>query len=277
MRIGAIVQARMSSTRLSGKVLKELPYGSGITVLQQVIRRLKKCSELDNIIIATTQKAEDDEIINIAEKENICWFRGSEENVLERYLLAAKQYGLDSIVRITGDCPCIDANIVDLCIHKYVTSNSNYASNVLTRTYPRGFDTEVLSFETLEENYRRNKIEDREHVTLYIRKNPHLFRVAEIKAPKELEAPDIRLTIDTEEDYALLCAVFDYLYPQDNYFDSHKITDLFAEKPWLKLINKRVMHKKYYLGSLKEEIEEAVNVLDLQGLKQAKEILKKHS
>ena len=108
--IGAIIQARTSSTRLPGKVLLELPYGSGITVLQQVIRRLKQSKKIDTIVVATTEDKADDAIVDIASRESVSSFRGSKENVLERYYLAAKSFGLETIVRITSDCPCIDAS-----------------------------------------------------------------------------------------------------------------------------------------------------------------------
>ena len=140
MKIGAIVQARTSSTRLPEKVLLELPYGSGITVLQQVIRRLKASEKINQIIIATTTDDADDKIISIAKKENVQFFRGSKENVLERYYLAAKENDLDVIVRITSDCPCIDTPIVDSIINEHVNSKSDYTSNTLIRTYPDGLD-----------------------------------------------------------------------------------------------------------------------------------------
>lgn len=278
MKVGAIIQARMSSTRLAGKVKKELPYGSGITVLQQIIRRLGTCKNLNDIIVATTKKKDDSEIVSIAERENSNWFRGSEADVLKRYFLAAKRYKLDVIVRITGDCPCIDSRIVDSYVEKHIRTSSDYTTNLLTRTYPRGLDTEVISFETLERTYKNAKApQEKEHVVVhYIQRNPQLFKITEIKARKKLYAPDLRLTIDTQEDYALLCAVFGYLYPQDNYFDSHQIMDLLARKPWLRLINKKVVHKNYSFSSLKEEIREGVNLLDLQGLKKASNLLKRH-
>ncbi len=105
--IGAVIQARTSSTRLPNKVLLELPYRSGITVLQHVIRRVKQSQKIEVIVVATTEDNADDSIVNIALREGVLCFRGSKENVLERYYLAAKKHKLDSVVRITSDCPCI--------------------------------------------------------------------------------------------------------------------------------------------------------------------------
>jgi len=276
MKIAAIIQARMSSTRLPGKVLKELPFNSGITCLEQVIRRLKKSKKLNGIIIATTEEKEDDNIIGIAKKENVKYFRGSKENVLSRYYLTAKENNIDIIVRVTSDCPCIDPDIIDLAIDAHINKMADYTSNTLTRTYPHGLDVEIFNFSTLEEVYRKaNKDYEKEHVTPYIYKNPQIFKINEIKAPKELYAPDIRITLDTEEDYALLCAVYDYLYSKNSYFNAYEIVNLFKEKPWLKLINKKVVQKKIF-NTLEEELKEAIRVLSLQDLKKARDFLKKN-
>ena len=177
--IGAIIQARTSSTRLPGKVLLELPYGSGITVLQQVIRRLKQSKKIDTIVVATTEDRADDAIVDIASREGVLSFRGSKDNVLERYYQAAKAFGLETIVRITSDCPCIDASVVDTTIDQYFTANADYSSISAARTFPHGLDHEVFSFAALETTYK-NATEDyeKEHVTPYIyRSNPGAFKI----------------------------------------------------------------------------------------------------
>ena len=276
MKIAAIIQARTSSTRLPGEVLKELPYTSGITCLEQVIRRLKKSKKLNEIIIATTKDIEDDQIINIAKNENVKYFRSSKKNVLSRYYLAAKENNLDIIVRITSDCPCIDAEIVDLIINEYLNKRSDYTSNSLVRTYPHGLDVEVFNFNALEKAYKNaTKDYEKEHVKPYINRNPQIFKINEVKAPQELYTPDIRITLDTEEDYALLCTVFDYLYPKNKYFNAYDIVNLFNEKPWLKLINKKIIQKKIF-NTLEEELKEAIKILDLQDLKRAKDFIGDH-
>jgi len=276
MKIAAIIQARTSSTRLPGKVLKELPYNSGITCLEQVIRRLKKSKKLNDIIIATTKDKEDNEIIDIAKKENVKYFRGSKENVLSRYYFAAKENNIDIIVRITSDCPCIDAAITDLTIDDHINKMANYTTNSLVRTYPHGLDVEVFNFNTLEKVYKNaTKDYEKEHVTPYINRNPQKFKINIVKAPKELYAPDIRITLDTEEDYALLCAVYDYLYPKNKYFNAYDIVCLFNEKPWLKLINKKIIQKKIF-NTLEEELEEAVKILDLQDLNKARDFIREY-
>lgn len=276
MKIGAIIQARISSTRLPEKVLKELPCNNGITCLEQVIRRLKKSKRLNKIIIAITKETEDNSITNISKKEDVQYFRGSKEDVLSRYYFAAKENNIDLIVRVTSDCPCIDAQIVDIVISKHLKINVDYTSNSLKRTYPHGLDVEVFNFNSLEKAYKNaTKDYEKEHVTPYINRNPQIFKINEIKAPKELYAPDIRITLDTEEDYALLCAVFEYLYPKNKYFNAYDIVNLFKEKPWLKLINKKVMQKKIF-NTLEEELEEAVKILDFQDLNKARNFIREY-
>jgi len=244
MKIGTIVQARTSSTRLPGKVLKELPPESGITVLEHVIRRLRHSKKSEDLIIATTTGKEDDAICDIAKKEKVACFRGSKEDVLARFYHAAVENKIDIVVRITSDCPCVDATVVDAVINGYLKSETDYASNALKRTYPHGFDTEVFSFHALEESYRNARDPyDREHVTPYIYRNPDIFKVLSLEAPPELFAPKIRLALDWQEDYHLLCRVFGYLYPVNNNFGIRDLIKLFKHKPWLGSINRKVAEK----------------------------------
>jgi spore coat polysaccharide biosynthesis protein SpsF len=277
MKIGAIVQARTSSTRLPGKVLKDLPYGSGITVLQQVMRRLKKAAKLDDVIVATTTDEADEEVVKLADKENIRWFRGSTDDVLARYYAAAKESDLDIVVRVTSDCPCIDPEIVDWVLEKHLTAKADFTATSLHRTFPRGLDIEVLSFDALKKaHFGATEAFEREHVCPYIYKSkPHMFKICEVRASEKLYGPNIRITLDTEEDYTLLCAVFDYLYPENKFFGTEDIIKLFRDRPWLGNINKNVVQKGIF-DSVGQEIEEAVRLLDLQGLGRAGEILARH-
>lgn len=245
MKIGAIVQARYASTRLPGKILKDLPYASGITVLGQVIKRLKRSKKLDSIIVATTAEKNAAEIIKIAKRENVKYSKGSLENVLSRYYSAAKENDLDIIARITSDCPCIDPEILDSAVEKHLKTNADYTATTFTRTFPRGLDVEIFNFAALEKTYKNSrKSYEKEHVTPYIYENPAFFKISSVTAPKKLYGPDIRITLDTNEDYALLCAVYGFLYARNKYFTATDIIRLFKKKPWLKLINKNVIQKK---------------------------------
>ncbi len=274
MTRGIIIQARTTSTRLPNKILMELPYGSGTTVLQQVIRRLRKSREADVIIIATTTDREDDAVVNISVQENVPYFRGSRENVLERFYLTAQKNGLDVIVRITSDCPCIDPGIVDSAIKQHCASHADYTSNTLKRTFPRGLDVEVMTLSALRKAHEEASEDfEREHVTPYIyRTNPGAFKISDMVASLQTHAPDIRVTLDTEEDYALLCAVYGFLYPHDNFFGAEKIVGLFNDRPWFKLINKKISQKNKF-NTLKEELTEAVSILEKQDLPRARDII----
>jgi len=239
MKIGVVIQARISSTRLPGKILLNLPYGSKMTVLQQVIRRVKRAKKINRIIIATTTKKVDDVIVKIAQKEGVDCFRGSESNVLERYYLAARKYKLDTIVRVTSDCPCIDPTILDKLITTHQNTKADFTSNCLTKTFPHGVDAEVFKFATLETAYKNASLDfEKEHVSEYIPNNPKRFRIVEYKASKKYYAPDIRITLDTKEDYTLFCLVFLLLYKKNHFFDTLDIINLFTKNPWIKLINK---------------------------------------
>lgn len=277
MKIGAIIQARTGSTRLPNKVLMDLPYNSGITVLSQDIRRIKSSKYLDDIIIATTTNDEDDRIVEVAASENVKCFRGSEKDVLKRYYDAAKQNNIDVIVRFTSDCPCMDGEIIDKVILEYLDDPSyDFVATVLERTFPIGLDVEVIKFSALEKAYKNAKEDyQREHVSDYIYENPDIFKLRNVKAGKEYNEPLFRITLDTNEDYMMLCAIYDFLYENNIYFSAKEVVDLIRKKPWIQFINNRSLQKKDSM-TLQEELSEAEKLLEIQGLKRAKEILLKN-
>ena len=272
MKIGAVIQARTSSTRFPKKVLRSLPYGEDICVLQQDIRRVKKSKLLDEVIIATTTNSEDDEIVEVAIKENTSYFRGSLDNVLERYYEAALEYNLDVIVRITSDCPCIDWNVIDKVIKSHLDSGADYTSNSLIESFPRGIDCEVINFEALEKSFfNATKDYEKEHVTPYIYKShPEYFKIN--KYSQNNDNSDIRITLDTPQDYSLLCLIYDELYENNNFFQLEDILELFDRKPWIRNINEEVIQKKV-CNNLNEELIEAIHLCDTQDLKRAKKYL----
>lgn len=277
MKIGAIVQARSSSSRFPNKILKDLPIDSGINMLQHVIRRLKKSEKLNEIIIATTNELDDQRIVNIAKSENVRWFTGSLNDLLSRYYNAAKAHDLDVIVRITSDCPCIDPILIDEIIKLHINKEMDYSSNVKNRTFPRGLDIQVFNFAALEMAYNEAKSDfDREHVCPYFFKtNPNAFKEFsyEVSPDNEAYGPQFRITVDTEDDYILLCALFDYLYSNDEFFESKDIIKCFHNHPWLKLMNQKIVQKRNY-ESIEDEINEAIRILNLQGLSNVTQLLK---
>ena len=200
MTVTAIIQARMGSSRLPGKVLKEV---NGKPLLLHQIERLKTCRWIDQLLIATTNDQQDNQIVEFCEKYNLAVFRGSENNVLERYYKAWEKFGGETIVRLTSDCPIIDAEIVDETIKYYLNNNFDYVSNTLERTFPRGLDTEVFSADALKVSYNSAILErDKEHVTPYIYTNPDKFKLGFYKGEKNYSK--YRWTVDTEEDFELI-------------------------------------------------------------------------
>lgn len=274
MKIGAIIQARTSSSRLPKKVLKPLPFNSDVTVLQHVIRRVLKSKLIDEVIVATTQDVEDDEIVSIAKKENVKYFRGSLENVLERYYDAASENNLDVIVRVTSDCPCIDFEIIDKVIESHLDVNADYTSNSLIESLPRGLDVEVINFDVLENVYiNASEKFEKEHVTPYIYKSsPHDFNINSY-AENSFDYSDIRITLDTPQDYALLAIIYENIYNETTFFKLNDVIKLFNKKQYLKDINSEIVQKKV-CNNLDEELVEVLNFCEKQDLDKAKNYIK---
>lgn len=242
MKIGAIIQARMGSTRLSGKVMKDL---EGKTVLEHVIDRVRQSKLIDEIIIATTTHNRDDVIEAEVLRCGVKAFRGSEDDVLSRYYYAAKENNLDVVVRITSDCPLIDPKVLDEVIQWYVNNDydivSNAGSDVSKRTYPRGLDTEVFSCEVLEKSFVNAKeTYQREHVTPYIYEN--YINIYYYK--NDIDYSKHRWTLDTEEDFKLISEVYRQLYHGKNDFYLSDIVELFDKVPELYEINAHIEQKK---------------------------------
>ena len=187
MNIVSIIEARMNSKRLPGKVL--LP-AQKISMLEHLVERLKTIKIIDQIVVATTVNSKDDEIVELCQKKEINFFRGSEEDVMGRVICAAEKYFADLIVEITADCPLIDPNIVDQIIRIFLANNVDYVSNAIVRSYPDGMDTQVFSLKTLKTSYEMvNSDLEKEHVTLHIRNNPNLFSHINVIAPKNIYYP----------------------------------------------------------------------------------------
>lgn len=240
MRISVIIQARMGSSRLPGKTLMTI---GGKPMLWHVIERLKGSKKIDDIIVATTTNPEDDAIEALAKEQAWLLYRGSSEDVLDRYYQAAKKFGIDVIVRITSDCPLIDPEIVDLIIEKHLSSGADYTSNVLKRTFPRGLDVEVFNFKTLEKAHKQAKKDlQREHVTLYIYEHPEIFHLDNIENNKNLSY--MRWTVDEMKDLELVRKIYSKLYKGGKIFLLQDIVNLFKKSPELLEINKEVKQKE---------------------------------
>lgn len=241
MRIVAIIEARMRSSRLPGKVLKPI---LGQPVLALMIERLQKSNRLDAIFIATTADESCDVIETLANKLHVGCYRGSEDDVLDRVLQTAKHAKADLIVELTGDCPLLDPTIVDCVIDAFLANKVDYCSNGLIETYPRGMDVQVFPVSVLEKAAGlTDQPEDREHVSLYIYEHPDMFRLLNIESKIPDGLGDVRLTVDTKEDFELVRHIYEELYPVKPAFGLEDILHLLSQRPDLRAINRHVRQK----------------------------------
>jgi spore coat polysaccharide biosynthesis protein SpsF len=239
MKIGIISQARMTSTRLPGKVLKKI---DNISLLKYHVERLK-WSKMP-IYIATTTNETDDPIIKFCEEEALNYYRGEENNVLSRYYGCAKENNLDVIVRVTSDCPLIDGALIKKTweLEQSNFKTFDYISNVIERTFPRGFDFEIFSFEYLELAYKNtNLLSDLEHVTPYIHQNKLGKTVYKSSLHQENKS-HYRVTVDTVEDFKVIKELIEQFAAQEkSYSEIIKILD---QNPTIVAINQAIEQKK---------------------------------
>lgn len=238
MRVVAIVQARMGSTRLPGKVLMDI---GGNTTLCRAITRLSRSTRIDEIVVATTIAPQDDAIVAESKRIGVKWFRGAEEDVLARYCHAADAFRADLIVRITSDCPLIDPAIVDQVTEKCVTDKVDFACNVLPRSFPRGLDTEAFSTAALAKAEKvAHQPYQREHVTPVFYERPDLFRTCSLSA--ERDCSHHRWTLDTPEDLELIRTIYSHFNNNDDFTWLEVIT-LMNRLPHLADINAHIVQK----------------------------------
>ena len=196
MKIVAIVQARMGSTRLPGKVLMDI---HGLSMMEWVFGRVNKSKLVNQVVLATTESVEDDVLVSWSKLHQFDFFRGSEKDVLSRFYFCAKKNYAEIIVRITADDPLKDPVIIDEAINKLISNGADYCSNTITPTYPEGLDIEVFTFKALEKAFNEAHLSsEREHVTPYIWKNPNFFKISEMMMRPNLSG--WRWTVDKVED-----------------------------------------------------------------------------
>jgi len=244
MKVACIIQARVGSSRLPGKIIKKI---LGKEMIVHEIERVLNSKRIDAVVIATTSGKADDPVEKLVlsyDNPKVVLYRGSEEDVLDRYYGAAKVCSCDVIVRVTGDCPLIDWELIDAAIEEFTGGKYDYVSNVLPkRTYPRGLDVEVFGFKTLEWMWKNCKKQyEREHVTAYIRENPGKYRIKNLLSGKNLS--DLRWTVDEGRDFMFVSAIYKELYPNKKNFNTKDILGLLKKKPELSGINKEVEQKK---------------------------------
>lgn len=265
IKTGAVIQVRYNSTRLPGKVLLELPFGSGKTLLSLIVERLRKVEDLD-VIIATSNQADDDPIAAEAAKLGVNIYRGSKDNVLDRYCEAARTFGLDNVIRITGDNPVVLTDIVRKNIAAHISGGYDYTRNV---NLPYGTSFEIASAEALLKSREMTADEqDLEHVTIFIKKNPDLFSINEMNHFPGQSFDGIRLTVDYPADYALMniiCAHF-----QDKDYMLGDILDFLNANPWMQSVNSNSFQKRQF-NSFEDEKAYALEVMDILDMKNVKQ------
>jgi spore coat polysaccharide biosynthesis protein SpsF len=252
MRVVAILQARMSSTRLQGKVLMDL---LGKPMLARQLERVGRARRLDGVCVATSVDASDAPIGALCKSLSVPAFRGSLQDVLDRYYQAAVPFQPEHVLRITGDCPLIDPAVIDELIEQHLAGGFDYSSNTLHPTYPDGLDAEVCRFTVLAQAWSEARLaSEREHVTPFIKTRPERFRLGELRNSKDLSA--LRWTVDYAEDLAMVREVYARLYPTKPDFSMQDVLDLLERNPEISALAARVVRDEGYLKSLAEDRQE---------------------
>ncbi len=241
-RIIASIEARMGSSRLPGKVLMDI---HGKPALARLVDRLRACRTLTDIVVATSTDPRDDAIAEWARAYGVALFRGSEEDVLDRVAKAQSALSSDIVVEITGDCPLLDPEVIDLGVESFLANPCDILTNARIESYPAGTDVQVYRLEALQDVAAR--ITDaavREHVTLYFYENPEIYRCIHLLAPASVRWPGLRCQLDYAEDLAFIRAVYADLMPTHGpVFGLPVLIDLLKRKPELAEINRHCIEK----------------------------------
>lgn len=241
-KVVAIVQARMGSTRLPGKVLKKI---LDKPMLQHVVDQVSYANLIDELVVATTINPKDDEIVEFCKKSGVKCFRGSENNVLSRYYYAAKKYKANCVVRICSDSPLVDPFVIDKIVEIFLKNKGqyDYVSNTLDQTYPLGMNVEIFSQPSLEKSFLNScKDYEKEHVTPYIYTNPKLFNIYKEQLSEKLN--HLRLTVDESQDFSLVEWIIKKLYQNNKPICIKDISELYKKNSNIFLINSRIIQKK---------------------------------
>ena len=249
MKIITLLQARMSSTRLPGKILKPL---LGEPMLIRQIERIRRSRLIEKLVVATTVDLSDNALGDVLSSVGVAHYRGSLEDVLERFYHAAKPYEPEHVVRLTGDCPLADPDLIDEAIHAHLDSGADYTSTALNPAYPDGLD--VMRFAALERAWREARLpSEREHVTPYIYHHPELFRLKSVEQAEDMSS--LRWTVDEPADFVFVERVYGELYPSNPAFTTHDVLALIRKRPELLDINARFGRNEGYAKSLIRERE----------------------
>jgi spore coat polysaccharide biosynthesis protein SpsF len=252
MKVTAIIQARMASTRLPGKVLLDL---QGKPMLLRMIERVNQSNSIDRVLVATSTDSADDAVAEACQREKIPFYRGSQDDVLERFYNAALSVQAEAVVRLTGDCPLSDPGLIDEFVEVFQSGKFDYVTNVLRPTFPDGLDLSVFSFQTLQAAHENAVLmSEREHVVPWIWKNTDFgngtgrYRALNIEAPTDLSAE--RWTVDDAADFKLVSEVFAHFLPLGKGFGYRDVLDFLAIRKDLKAMNSKATRDEGYFKSL---------------------------
>jgi len=246
----AILQARMSSSRLPGKVLKPI---LGKPMLQLHIERVQSAKFIDKLVIATSTSADDNAIEQLCKELNVECYRGSLDDVLDRFAQAAAQYQPDYVLRLTGDCPLFDPSLCDEFIHYALTQNYDYCTNSEPATFPDGLDMEIMTYQALLEAAENAKLSsEREHVTPYIQKHAERFKVGSFK--NDIDQSALRWTVDEPEDFVLVTEIYNALYPTNQNFTWIDVLHYVNDHPELSTLNRGIDRNEGYKRSLEKDV-----------------------
>jgi spore coat polysaccharide biosynthesis protein SpsF len=269
LKIGAIIQARMRSSRLPGKILMPLPYPHGKPLLSWVVEGARLSGYVTNIIIATSSGHENDCLEKFSSDSNVALVRGSEEDVLSRFIQATIQHNLDLVVRLTGDNPIVDAKVLDETIKHHLEAGNDYTK---TSGLPVGTNFEIVSAKSLLSLSDHNMTgDDKEHVTLFLR-NSEIFKKSDLPILHE-DFSAVRLTVDYPSDFAALSILLSFA--KDNIADLSFAKKIRLTHPWIFEINANNWQRPQFQTS-REEIQSAISSLETNGMNHAAAILKKH-
>jgi len=249
MKIGAVIQARMGSTRLPGKVMKEV---CGRPLLSYLIERVRRSNLVDAIVVATSDLDSDQKIADFARGQNVGVFQGSETDVLDRYYQAALAWSLDLVIRITADCPLLDNQAIDEFVGAF-QKERDLDYMVTAQSWPEGYDMEIFKFKVLEKAWNEAvRPLEREHVTPYIRGHPELFHIKRLECPHG-DLSWMRITVDEAADFKVVKAIIEHLSPKNASFALNDIIGFLQARPDLQDINKHIIRNEGLQKSLKEE------------------------
>jgi spore coat polysaccharide biosynthesis protein SpsF len=237
----------MNSRRLPGKVLMDI---DGNAMLHHVLTRVQRANSIDVVVVATSTHLEDDAVANFCRTERVPFFRGSLDDVLDRFYQAAQYYEADVIVRLTADCPLLDPLIINKVLDTFHAGRFDYVSNALECTYPDGLDTEVFSRNALESAWKNARLKsEREHVTSYLYNHPELFRIGIVKQEENLS--HLRWTVDERQDLIFVRTIFNRM--QRSSFGMEDVLRLLRNHPELSQLNEDIKRNEGYLKSLMED------------------------